>query len=144
MTQRNPLLRTRDSDKRLIARCVALARRVFIRENWYRDLWLFAISIVVLWASLVGQQNAKTAVDLSHQIQQERRDATYSVCADQNRRHDATINQLLIEVRYYKKHLPRGTSAAQLQRSIDANISLINALAPAQDCKALAKRVTKN
>ena len=94
------------------------------RANVYRDIWLFLITCVVLVTVL------KT-IALVHDIQNERVRATLAQCDDQNQRHDRTLNTLSTLAN------SAGSEARRLR--IQASAVLIEALAPRQDCQALAR-----
>lgn len=59
-------------------------------------------------------------------------------CTAQNARHDNTVhklNDLVRQIEAKNPNIPKD----QVQQSIDANLALINALAPHQDCEQLVK-----
>jgi len=84
---------------------------------------LSTVAAVILWAR-VG--------NAVQQIQAERRTNIARACRDQNGRHDRTVRELdrLIA------QLPVD-QRARARRVRDANVALIDALAPHQDCAAL-------
>ena len=94
------------------------------RANMYRDIWLFIISLVVMVTVL------KT-IALVNDIQDERVKAIVTQCDDQNQRHDRTLNTLSTLAN------SAGSEARRLR--IQASAVLIEALAPRQDCQALAR-----
>lgn len=100
-------------------------RRVLIYlKRARRDIWMVIISGLVLYA-LVQQQHSRW-------------DATVDACLETNARHDNTINSLNEQVEKLK---PTMTAEQQknLERNVNANIALINALVPkTPDCEALA------
>jgi len=98
-----------------------------IRENWYRDVWLFVITVMVLAASIGGiSENRHRIAD----IQQSR----ILVCELQNERHDNSIRTL---DELIAKLPPKQRAQARAQRN--ANVVLISALVPKQPCRALVE-----
>lgn len=107
--------------------------RRFVRDNWYRDVWLLVVSAVVLVAIIKALGAANDAKDNVAAIQDSRVALTRDTCEQQNSRHDNTIkrlNKLVNEI-----HDPRQRRRAQA--NIAGTISLIDALAPHQNCTAL-------
>lgn len=101
----------------------------FVRENWYRDAWLVAITLfVVLWVVIgVGQNSARIS-----DIQESRRFSLAVSCAEQNERHDGAIMAV--------RRLSRQGSI----RDTATVIVLIQALVPrVNDCIRRAEKLTK-
>lgn len=85
--------------------------RVLLRENWYRDLWLFVVTGLTLWAILA----TKAHVD---DIQREgvaRRDQT---CRLFERDEKAAIDQLVGTYQYL-----RGLSVAELKSPLNQAVA---------------------
>jgi hypothetical protein len=75
-------------------------------------------------------------------IQEQRYEATYRICVNQNHRNTRTVAALQSIVdAIVKKHPKR---AASLRQAVKENVLLINALMPVQSCRSIAlKSVTK-
>jgi hypothetical protein len=87
-----------------------------------------------------GKQNDKIASQ-QLQIQNQRRDAIRNTCEDQNTRHDNTVAKFEAAAQEETKNHPE--QAAQIQESIQANLQIIDALVPKQDCEALINQSVK-
>lgn len=149
-----PQFGRRRQDRRLRDRL-----RIRMRENWYRDVWLLAISGLVLLAlssssdtSVKAQRAAEAARRLAVTIQHQRIENVRATCVAQDARHDATIRALdhLYGRRRLRLVLPGvppvisralGELLALQQRSSRApTIFLINAVVPRQDCSRVVDR----
>lgn len=121
----------------------------FRRESWGHNeiaRWAYiaivtisAIVMAVLFVMIRNDRNSlnREANIRATQIQQQRYDATFEGCTDQNLRHDHTIHRLeVILQRYIKKH---PESRAQAAASVKQNEFLIDALVPKRNCKVVAK-----
>lgn len=89
--------------------------RALVRENWYRDVWLFGITLLCLGAIMFGYAANKDRID---EIQSSRLDT----CQRQNQRHDTA------------------SAIAQKRVSKDSRPlvgALVDALVPTQDCREL-------
>lgn len=75
---------------------------------------------------------------LVHEVATERREAILQNCIAQNQRHDNTIAILNQTVAQYEQTHPNSKNSRQLRTSVRQNVALINALAPKQNCQALA------
>lgn len=106
--------------------------RTFIRENAYRDFWLFAITVIALIAVI----RVEDAVD---QVQQERANATRRNCVEVNGRHDNTVRVLDRVLNRAGQDLTPA-QRRDLEQSRAATILLIDALAPRRDCDDLVQR----
>src|SRR4051812_37588062 len=53
----------------------------FLRENWYRDVWLIIISVVVLWSSISTYQNGQDTYQNQQDQRTGRRVALGATCA---------------------------------------------------------------
>lgn len=106
------------------------AATTWLPERWYRDLWLLAISIVVV----VGVFNA---IGQGDDIQAQRRTSILAACREQNARHDDTIAKLDSII----ADLPPSQKAEAEQRR-EGTVLLIDALAPKRNCRALLRRST--
>lgn len=103
--------------------------RGLVRENWYRDLWLFALSALLLYTAWQTHQTAGSAKQLGVTIQRQRIDAVREGCQDQNK----------TNVR-----VTRALDAAPPRANIDKAIikRFFDALAPFEpDCEQVVRRV---
>lgn len=105
-------------------------------------LFLIQLGLGALSVYLVGQNQdrAKETTRLLRQVQASRVNATLTTCREQNDRHDNTIDALNAAVVKLKPTLS-AEDRANLKQSIAANVSLIDALAPKQDCKKRVERL---
>jgi hypothetical protein len=107
----------------------------FIRENAYRDVWLFVLTGIVLWAA-VGSWNAShDAVDAVDAVQEERARNVYLSCEETNERHDETLGQLdaLLDRELDRVETPE--ERARIRASRTSTGLLIGALVPKRDCE---------
>lgn len=109
----------------------AARRATWLPERWYRDLWLLAISIVVV----IGVFNADEQGD---DIQAQRRASILTACREQNARHDDTI----VKLDKIIADLPPGPQKDEALQQRDGTVLLIDALAPKRDCEAQLQRST--
>jgi hypothetical protein len=96
-----------------------------VRENWYRDVWLFAITVLMLAATIIGINENRRRIA---EIQQSR----VQVCELQNARHDnsiRTLDELIAKLPPKQRKQAKG--------SRDANVILISALVPRQNCRMI-------
>jgi hypothetical protein len=97
----------------------------FLRENWYRDVWLLVITVLVGLAILFGLTANRHRID---DVQKERARATFVNCLDQNARHDQALKRL------ERSRLTRDAKAFVTGYTDD--------IAPKRDCsKVLARAV---
>lgn len=141
----------RRSDPYLRGRLDAIQRGY---ERWVAyTLRLLAVLVCIqlglgaLSLYLVGQNQDRSSETrrLLRQVQESREQSVLTTCSQQNARHDKTIAALNAFVDQYKKAHP-GLSAKDLreiQQSIQGNVSLINALAPTQDCQKVVDRLVR-
>jgi hypothetical protein len=106
------------------------------RENWYRDLWLFLISIVVAIAIIKALGTSNKANELAHAIQEQRVTQAHDNCLDENTRHRNTVATLDGVI----ARLP-AARRKQAEASRQFTVLLIDALAPVRDCELVAKSV---
>lgn len=106
--------------------------------RWLVAAIVVAVPALPLAAAYVSTTLSDTA-DLAAQIQQSRREATLSSCAEQNDRHDQTIATLDRLLAAAVKRDPG--QAARLKQSRASTVLLINALAPRRDCQKRAQRL---
>lgn len=93
-------------------------------------LLLAGLSILLsalLFSRVASQQDA---------VEQQRVNITYQACAEQNTRHDRTVKQLDALV----ARIPDSTRRRRAERSVSGTVTLIDALAPRQDCLKLVRR----
>lgn len=141
----------RRSDPYLRGRLDAIQRGY---ERWVAyTLRLLAILVLIqlglgaLSVYLVGQNQDRSAETrrLLRQVQESREQSVTTTCSAQNRRHDKTINALNAFVKQFKKTHPQLTpkERAEVDQGINGNVSLINALAPKQNCASLVEELVK-
>jgi hypothetical protein len=118
------------------------------REDWNASelaRWAYiaivivaSISMAVLFSLILSDRDnlRKEATIRATQIQQQRYDATFQNCVDQNRRHDNTIKRLKALV---KKDNPSFTKQ-QVDAAVNQTEFLIDALVPVRNCKAVAEK----
>lgn len=95
-------------------------------ENWYRDVWLFVLTLL-LYQALTGVAGSVDRID------QSRHDVAFENCLSQNDRHNRTIDKLDNLVAKIKD--PQEKARAKLNRA--GTVALIDALAPYhKDCRA--------
>lgn len=116
--------------------------RRLVRENWYRDVWLLAITIVALAGTIVAVNGANEARDATREIQAQRIETIWSSCRQQNARHDGTIRELNVLLRASMRTADPARRQ-QLSASRASTVLLINQLAPKQDCAMIVKRATQ-
>lgn len=141
--KRSTTTRTRASDQKPHRRILDTTAK-FLKNLDTRDVWLFIISGILLWSTLIGQQTAnkanqtsKATLALIHAVQQQRIDSVWGGCDTQNKKHDNTIGKLNAEIKYFQKHPLPGQAhltKAALKQEIRANINIINAILPDRDC----------
>lgn len=106
-------------------------RKGFFVHKLYRDVWLFVITVLVLFAL---QANSDRVDD----IQRERADSIRRSCDETNQRNIDTKHRLdqLIDA------IPseNAEERAALVRSQAFTVALIDALVPVRDCDALAEK----
>lgn len=125
--------------------------RVHLRENWYRDVWLFAISLVALATIVVGRDALHDSRVRSVKI----------ACEQVNERHDRALNTLdrvTIARLTHTPLLPNTTpDAAARQKRVEAvarlpppqrdqvaqqlalTVVLMETIVPHEDCAARAR-----
>lgn len=116
-----------------------------VRENSYRDVWLFVVTGLVVWA-LLGQQaqidNIKDVQDdtarlarqtarLAKSIQAQRANSIVTNCRETNRRHDNTLRKLDEVI----AQIPPGPERVRAEQNKPSTVLLIDALVPKQDCR---------
>jgi hypothetical protein len=98
-------------------------RRTIIRENWYRDVWLFAITAFVVWVLIAG---IGANEDRIGDIQQSRFLFQFQACVNTNGRN--------LEAKEKAKRL---NLSPQGQETV---VTLVDALVPfTADCEAKAR-----
>jgi hypothetical protein len=117
------------------------AVRDFIRHHRRRQRLMVAAFFVLVvastaslyWVNALSKARADDNARNAQRIQDQRKVSTHDGCVDQNHRHDATISRIRVLVR--RAHKPASAAAP--------SITLIDALAPRQDCDRLVReRVT--
>jgi hypothetical protein len=102
-------------------------RPSFLRENWYRDVWLFVISVFLIVAVIVGDSENKERVD---DVQQSRYLFQLANCEASNARNmkaKAKAGRLPLS--------PQGTKTV---------VALVDELQPfTKDCKTKAREGTR-
>lgn len=120
----------------------------FRRETWHSDTarWVYiliviasAVAMAVLFVMIRDDRHTITreASIRATQIQQQRYDASFSACSDQNQRHTRSIQKLHAIANEFLKTHP--AMKAEVQASIANNILLIDAIVPKRNCKAVAR-----
>jgi hypothetical protein len=105
-------------------------------EHRYRRFMHWALTaIAILFASTLWMLFVALPRK-TDEIQRSRAAAVIDTCRDQNVRHDRTIARLRILI----ARLPDGRQRTEAERNIASTIALIDALAPRQDCAALARK----
>lgn len=121
----------------------------FRRATWDHDAarWLYiviniaaAVAMAILFVMIQNDRSLlnREANIRATQIQQQRYDATFTACTEQNQRHDKSVHRLHTIAKNYIKKYP--AQAAQVKASIKQNISLIDALVPDRNCQVVAKK----
>lgn len=96
-------------------------------------IYLLIVFLLAISSSILYYK----AVNLSHAIQNERRDTIRRECQTQNRNHDVaveTLNKLLLK---------SGVPKSRQEASRKFTVKLINALSPVQDCDHIVAVSTK-
>jgi hypothetical protein len=103
-----------------------------IRENWYRDLWLVVLTIIML----VALGAALNAID---SIQEERAAAIRRACDEQNARNATALRYLrgLTAEQDQDRDEPRRTPAEQAKLVQDFTDALVG---PVRDCDEVVQR----
>jgi hypothetical protein len=94
-----------------------------------------AVALAGFGIVLTDQNNTTT------QIQQQRHDFTRSTCVDQNQRHDLTGKKLIAATRQAIHRTPG--RKAEIQRSSQTSLTLIDALVPKRNCEEVARKATE-
>lgn len=98
--------------------------RAFVRENWYRDVWLLLITLFVVAVTLVGFAS----------IQESRYQAALLQCLQRNSANVMAKERL--------DELLANVPPAQAQRTKDFSIVLIDAMVPFErDCEGRAREL---
>lgn len=96
-------------------------KRWWLRDNWYRDVWLLVISLVAAATCIIAILEPGRRAD---EIQASRYEATRAQCLDQNDRNTIAV------------------ALAEKLDNPDVVIGLINAIIPYRDnCAARAKSI---
>lgn len=140
------------------------ALHINIAENWYRDVWLLLISIVVgiaVWKALTASNNAN---HLAHVIQRQRVDSIRSQCETQNQHASNAIARLKnvngqsakqegeIFIKIFQiagVSVPKTNEAKLItflgkfaKSNTHGTVLLIDAIQPPQNCTLLVKKAT--
>lgn len=114
-------------------------------ERWYRDVWMFGLSLLV-YLSLSGQGDqvdrvdrvssdtaklARRTAELARSIQAQRVNSVLTNCQDQNTRHDNTLTKLDAVI----DGMPEGPDKARAKANQPSTVILIDALVPKRDCR---------
>lgn len=79
--------------------------------------------------------------DTTNAIQEQRKESIFRACDDQNKRHDNSFTEFnKAAADYIKKH-PK--EADQVRESVDANLAIIEALSPKQECDKVVHNSVK-
>lgn len=79
--------------------------------------------------------------ETTNAIQEQRKESIFRACADQNERHDNSFTEFRTAAADYIKKHPK--EAAQVRESVDANLAIIEALSPKQDCVKVVRNSVK-
>lgn len=115
--------------------------RRFLRENWYRDVWLFILSALVL-GSILAAVNANQ--NRIQDIQHERVRATLRSCVDQNARHDRAIRVTARLLRRPAVPPVRKLTPKQERAQKVALARWIGALVPKRNCARFVNQTVKS
>lgn len=142
---------------------VSLQRRfhIWARENWYRDVWMFVLSIIVVITVLNSANASNQAKDTAIKVQQDRSATILRTCREQNARHQGTVAKLTklentstksgvdqlvhlfsaagINITSTQKKALAAFEIAQIPQSIKQTKQLINQLQPLQDCQKVLR-----
>lgn len=112
--------------------------RRLLRENWYRDVWLFLITTFAVVAVVTGRNENSQRIE---DIQASRAESIRLTCVQQNERHDRSIATLdaIIDARLRQAPQERG----RLEASRATTRTLIRALVPKEDCDARVSRLVQ-
>ena len=106
-------------------------------ERWYRDVWLFAITVLVYLALAADEQQDRdderqdaANAKLSYEIQAQRREFVWRACRNQNERHLKA--EKVVDGRI--RSLPPGEARQAAVAGRAFTFALIDAIAPIQDC----------
>lgn len=75
-----------------------------MRDNWYRDLWLVAVTVIALTAILIGNHENHHRID---DIQIERAHALMLVCEQTNSQNRGIVAFIKASVPASRRHDPR-------------------------------------
>jgi hypothetical protein len=98
--------------------------RGFLRENWYRDLWLIVITALVAWALISFEDNQD---DLKEVVKSNER-LTNQMCRVLVNVHDASVDRYvderrsLTQTRNYLRNIPEGEEDTQFNTLIRRNL----------------------
>jgi hypothetical protein len=98
-----------------------------VRENWYRDLWLLAVTVISLAAILIGNHENQHRID---DIQRERARALMVVCEQTNQQNTGIVAFIKASVPKAQRNTPQ--TRAYLARARKAF--------PLVDCAAVVDR----
>lgn len=96
-------------------------------------------------AARIAAEEARTtsqeSKELSIIVKENREDAILETCEDQNRRNRKTIFALEQELRVASAHLTRA-QRSEIRKTRTATVTIIDALAPVENCQTELKRLT--
>lgn len=118
-------------------------RRIVPRENWYRDVWLIAITVLVVLAlrSFESNQDDLTKVVESNEV------LTNQMCVVLVNVHDASLVRLqnqqrqLTQTLNYIRNIPPDERGIQLNRAIVRNVPQLRSDLRAAKQSEMATRV---
>jgi len=113
----------------------------FLRANWYRDVWLFILSTLLL-GSIVVAINANQA--RIQDIQHERVRATGRACLDQNQRHDTALRVTAALLKRPAVPPVRKLTPAQEKAQRIALARWIGALVPKRNCALFVNQTVRS
>lgn len=111
-------------------------------RRWFIvGLIAFAVIGLSSFVALIGYGLVlRSQADFTRDIQQQRREATFETCQDQNDKNDHTKQALLAGSSKDQLDAPDGAARLEIRRRVAVTIALIDALVPKQDCAKLVKQ----
>ena len=113
----------------------------FLRANWYRDVWLFVLSTLLLGSIVVAiNANQQRIEDIQH----ERVRATGRACLDQNQRHDTALRVTAQLLKRPAVPPVRKLTPAQEKAQRIALARWIGAIVPKRNCALFVNQTVRS